>query len=287
MRRQLQRTTAGVAAGALLLVAVIGWQLSRNARYSRQQGMAASSSASPLPIGTLATLATPAAPGALRPVYGHALVRGGVHSIAELAALLRADSQLADHYKSFDLPKAYIITLDHNAMAYVSYRIEKSIYWTTHPILIQKGEDLITDGTIFIRAACANQIAYAPGIPTSPAEPQDVGIIVALIAPPPAVLSFESRGSPTDYDLPPIGELPIEGALQATQNAHLDGGPLPPPILTLSGRGPAVRQFSADQFTTISTTVFQHPVKLPMTLITLFAGILLLLALHFLLRRLG
>ena len=287
MRKHLQRTTAGVAAGALLLVAVIGWQLGRNARHSRQQGMAAGSSVSPLPTGTPAPIATPATPGALRPVYGHALVRGGVHSIAELAALLHADPQLADHYKSFDLPKAHIITLDHNQMAYVSYRIEKGIYWTTHPILIQKGEELITDGTIFIRAACANQIAYTPGVPTNPAEPQDVGIIVASIAPPPAAPSFESRGSPTDDDLPPIGELPIEGALQATQDAQLDGGPVPPPILMLPGGGQALRQFSADQFTTVSTNVFQRPVKLPTTLITLFAGVLLLLALHFLLRRLG
>lgn len=287
MQKHLQRTTAGVAAGALLLVAVIGWQLGRNSRSSRQQGMAASSSASPLPDETLAPIATPATREALRPVYGHALVRGGAHSIAELAALLHADPQLADHYKAFDLPKAHIITLDHNVMAYVSYRTEKGIYWTEHPILIQKGEELITDGTIFIRAACANQIAYAPGIPTNPAEPQDVGIIVALIAPPPATPSFEPRGSPTDDDLLPIGELPIEGTPQVTQNAQLDGGPRPPPILMLAAGGSALRQFSADQFTTVSTTVFQHSVKLPTTLITLFAGIVLLLALHLLLRRLG
>jgi len=126
--------------------------------------------------------------GIVRGVYGHSLVAGGIHSIDELMAVVAKDPRLAEHYKSFDLSRAHIVTLDHNVVAYVSYRLAKGIYWEARPSIIAKGEQVITDGTNFIRVRCGNRISYAPGFPRQPVEPEDMDIVVALkpFGPPPA-----------------------------------------------------------------------------------------------------
>jgi len=273
-----------MAVVALLIGSAVEWQRGQEA-HDRQEQSAANGGVSPFHVtGMPAPPAQIPKHGALRPVYGHALVRGGIRSTAELLALINADPQLAEHYKGFDLSKAHIITLDHDVVAYVSYRFGKGIYWKTRPTIIRTGEEVVTDGANFIRAACGNRIAYAPGMPTNAAEPEDVGVVVGLtfvddLAP---VAVPQPSSSPTDdTTLPlPAASLP----LQSTNPGNGGSGGVAPPFLLIPGRG-GVSQFSADEFSTISMAVFQHSVELPTTLMTLVAGILLVLALRFSLRR--
>jgi hypothetical protein len=75
-----------------------------------------------------------------RAVYGHSIVRGGIHSLGQLLDVIARDPLAAQHYKGFDITRARFIRLDHNIMAYVSYRVDgKGIYWTSKPELILAG----------------------------------------------------------------------------------------------------------------------------------------------------
>jgi hypothetical protein len=260
---------------ALLLGVSFEQRLIRELHPLHQQQPTANRNVSPIPtLRTAAENRPTAERRTLRPVYGHSLVRGGVRSVAELMALIQADPQLAQHYQGFDLSKAHIITLDHNVVAYVSYRLEDGIYWTTHPILIPKGNEVITDGVNFIREACGNRIAYAPGTPVRPGEPQDMEVIVAFTLPPatppsePTTAPEPSGGlTRLSHEAPPsvsgYGWIPSAGS----------GGNGPPP------------QFSADEFPPISIVLFAHAVKVPTMLTTFLAGILLMLMLLIALRR--
>jgi len=206
-------------------------------------------------------------------------VAGGIHSITELMAVIARDPRLAEHYKNFDLSKAHIVTLDHSVVAYVSYRLAKGIYWEARPSIIAKGEQVITDGTNFIRVRCGNRISYAPG-PTSPGEPKDVDIVVALIpeGPPPVGPIPAIKG-------PPLPPPPLLG-----HGPTRPGGPWPPivPICCVGG-GPRPipspwyppPHISADEFPTISLPILGHAYKLPSEDLALLVGVLLVVALHF------
>ena len=222
----------------------------------------------------------PAKGGRVRRVYGHSLVAGGIHSIEELLIVVQRDPRLAEHYKNFDLSSAHIVTLDHNVVAYVSYRLNKGIYWEARPTIIAKGEQVITDGTNFIRVRCGNLISYAPG-PTSPGEPEDMDIVVALIHsdPPPAGPPPTIAGSP--LPLPPLlghgPTPPPRGWLPPiVPVCCVGGGPLPPPLPW--NPPPSVR---ADEFPAMSFTILGQAYSVPSAELALLAGVLLIVALHF------
>jgi len=119
------------------------------------------------------------------PIYGHSLVPGGIHSVDELAALMRNDPLLAEHYKGFDLSKVHFIILDHDVAAYVSFRVGARIYWEAHPTVINKGELVLPDGTNFVRARCGDRISYVPLFPTTSQEPADMDVISKVTRPDP------------------------------------------------------------------------------------------------------
>jgi hypothetical protein len=118
------------------------------------------------------------------PVYGHSIVKGGIHTLGQLLGVIATDPLAAQHYKGFDISKAHFIRLDHNIMAYVSYRVDgKGIYWSSKPELIMAGEEVITDGTNFIRVRCGNMISYAPQSPAETDAPTDTNTIVETFTP--------------------------------------------------------------------------------------------------------
>ncbi|MGB6544763.1 MAG: hypothetical protein WA871_03875 [Candidatus Acidiferrales bacterium] len=166
-----------------------------------------------------------------RAVYGHSIVKGGIHSLAELLNVIATDPLAAQHYKGFDISRARFIRLDHNIMAYVSYRVDgKGIYWTSKPELIMAGEEVITDGTNFIRVRCGNMISYAPQSPAETDSPTDTNTIVETFTPfsdPPLGIDagIPPSGTPS-AGIPPAGT-PPPGCCSSI------GGITPPPIFTL------------------------------------------------------
>lgn len=165
-----------------------------------------------------------------RAVYGHSIVRGGIHSLGELLQVIATDPLAAQHYKGFDISNAHFIRLDHNIMAYVSYRVDgKGIYWTRKPELILAGEEVITDGNNIIRVRCGNMVSYSPQSPAESDAPTDTDTIVETFTPmsdtPLATAEFvPTSNTPTGGNTPPRD---FSGG-----NGSGGSGSLAPPIFT-------------------------------------------------------
>jgi len=95
----------------------------------------------------------------LRLVYRNSVVPGGVHSAAELAAVMRRDPIAAAHYANFNVAAAHLVQVEKSRMVHVSYRIGNQIYWTKNKVRLALGEALLSDGEHLIRARCGNRIA--------------------------------------------------------------------------------------------------------------------------------
>ena len=221
----------------------------------------------------------PANQSRFRPVYGHSLVAGGIRSIAELVSLVDSDPQLARHYHGFDLSKARFIALDHDVVAYVSYRLGQGIYWKATPSIILQGEQVITDGENFIRARCGNRIAYSAG-PTGDADPLDTESVVAVLDPatPVAPNSPESLiSSSSGFSLVPEAADPgsPSGAGITPTGAFL-------PTFAFLSPPAAV---SADEFSSVPLTILNRSLHVPVEVLTLFAGIFCIVAFRLLFGR--
>lgn len=269
------KTRSETALALLLWCAAAGVWIGRPVLRLRPVSTAANFS--PIPTFEITSIPTAASlrpkGRSIRRVYGHSLVAGGIHSIEELMAVIAKDPRLAEHYRNFDLSKAHIVTLDHNLVAYVSYRLAKGIYWEAKPSIIAKGEQVITDGTNFIRVRCGNRISYAPGFPIHPGEPEDMDIVVALTR-------FDPPVEPTA--IPPIADLPLTPRhLPAVRPPEPPPGFWLPPCCTGGGRPPIPPSVRADEFSTIFVAIFGHAYGLPSAGLALLAGILLVIALRF------
>ena len=213
--RSKTKTRSKTALALLLWCVAAGMWIARPVRgLTPESKPVALSRISPFEItGTVTPPPPPTKSGGVRRIYGHSLVAGGIHSVDELMAAIKRDRQLAEHYKNFDLSKAHIVMMDHDVTAYVSYRLAQGIYWQARPSIIAKGEQVITDGTNFIRARCGNRISYAQGFPTSPSEPEDLDIVVTVrsVDPPPV--------GPADLLTPPIADSPLPGSALTRQRS--------------------------------------------------------------------
>ena len=103
--------------------------------------------------------------------YPYSVVDGGVHSVDDARRAMDEDRVVAAHYARLDLTRARLVTVDRPQRVHVSYRIGDRIYWTGRTVQLYAGEQIITDGTVQIRARCGNCISTAPQAPVSPAEP--------------------------------------------------------------------------------------------------------------------
>ena len=106
-----------------------------------------------------------------RRLYPYSVIAGGVRSADELKAATTNDPVVARHYADFDLTKARVVSLDHDQMAYVSYRMGEQIFWTNRALRIHKGETVITDGIHEARTRCGNRISETPQSPLSSQQP--------------------------------------------------------------------------------------------------------------------
>jgi hypothetical protein len=106
-----------------------------------------------------------------RPVYPYSVVRGGAYTPAELMHAVGSDPVAASHYAGFDYRRLHMEASRFTGRVYVSYRIGNAVYWTSHPVWLQRNEPLITDGTLYARARCGNRIALQPQRPVALIEP--------------------------------------------------------------------------------------------------------------------
>jgi hypothetical protein len=219
---------AAVFALAILLggagVLFLGFDHSRKVAHQQV------SANSPPPIPA----AQPADAANNHPVYAHSIVKGGIHSVAELLEVLRTNPEVAAHYRNFDVSKAQIVTLNHPLIGFVSYRIEgKGIFWTIHPISIPANEPLLFDGNLYIRLRCGNVISTRPMARVNKAEePTDLDTVVDLIPPfhesGPSDESSEFFPGATQQSGTAPGSPSASGGSGSTPPVHIQVSTIPP-----------------------------------------------------------
>lgn len=111
--------------------------------------------------------------GAVRRIYRHSVIPGGVADKVELANILRTDLVVAAHYAGFDVGNARAVTVTAPRAVYVSYRKGDQIFWTAKKVMLEQGETLLTDGEHDIRARCANRISDVPQYPVEKHGPSE------------------------------------------------------------------------------------------------------------------
>jgi hypothetical protein len=167
-----------------------------------------------------------------REVYPYSVIPGGVYSSAELADAIEKDAPVAEHYADATPAAMRVEVVDTPREAYMSYRVGDRIFWTKRKLALRKGERVLTDGNVTIRARCGNRLSDNPVLPTSDAEPaaaafeRDPAPPVAA-APPPVLRN--SPDAPAGLAAVP----PLQPVLQPVSDAERwAGGPF------LGGIGP-------------------------------------------------
>jgi hypothetical protein len=107
-----------------------------------------------------------------RPIYPYSVIPGGASQVEELKQAIAGDPVVAAHYAEFAIDNARVERLTRPRLAYVSYRIGNSVFWTRNRIALKSGETILTDGVRDARTRCGNRIADQPG-PVSPLEPPE------------------------------------------------------------------------------------------------------------------
>jgi hypothetical protein len=162
-----------------------------------------------------------------RVAYPYSVIRGGAHDRGELVSEIRRDPVVAAHYADFSAAAAQVVRVRDDKFAYVSYRIDDKIFWTSKKVRLARGEQLITDGKNLARTRCGNRVSVEPKQPTSTVEP--------------APEVFETPIIPINADLFASDTVPAAEALQLPENFVSPLPPLPdlvnpPSMLTLEDR---------------------------------------------------
>ena len=224
---------------------------------SRQPQIAASFTSSFRSSDNLNLPAIPAADNdSRRKVYPYSVIPGGVESAADLKNSVLHDPVVAKHYEDFAVERTRVVRLNQNRSLYVSYRLGNRVFWSRKPMMLPKGETVITDGEHVARTRCGNRLSEVLAGPILAAGPElESAPEVAEIFP----------GSPGALGPPELPGLPVPTSTPPITSVTPPGSPLPPgggiivpPIIPVPSRG---------------TTPPPVPTPEPQTLLMLSAGL--------------
>ncbi len=174
-------------------------------------------------------------PRETRPVYRHSVIPGGLRSVGELREAIASDPAVREHFAGIHPEKVRFARLDSDQMAYVSYRTNNRIYWTTRRVRLRAGETVLSDGNSVIRGRCGNRVSLTPLRPFLPpesepsttsfdiADPPDLTDELAYAVPPPA----------WEPPAPPLEPIPVAPVLPERIER--------PPMVILPPRGGGIR----------------------------------------------
>ncbi len=173
-----------------------------------------------------------------RRVYPYSVIPGGVESAADLRNSVARDPVIAKHYKDFDVERARIIRLSQGRALYVSYRLGNGVFWTKKPLMLAKGETVITDGEHIARTRCGNRVSEVPAGPVLAAQPEfEAGPPEEIEALGGAPVLPSGLGPPIELPLTPS---PVSG-LTSTPGGPVapggGGGIIIPPVIPVTGGG--------------------------------------------------
>lgn len=163
-----------------------------------------------------------------QPVYPHSVVPGGIHNLKALQEVVRRDPVASQHYSALRLKKMRFVTAPKARYAFVSYRLNNQVFWTSRRVHIPKGEVLMSDGSEWLRSRCGNRLSDTPRKPTSPSEPP-----VAILDTPekPFVPLLPSQFDPAPFTESGVPGTPIANSPPSTP--ILPGGTYIPPVIVL------------------------------------------------------
>ena len=81
-----------------------------------------------------------------------------VVSLDDFRRMVRSDQRLAAYYGGFNWAKARLVTTAAPQLVYVSYQKAGALARTQHPMLLPKGDTLLTDGVLQARTYCCNEV---------------------------------------------------------------------------------------------------------------------------------
>jgi len=173
--------------------------------------------------------------GAVRRIYRHSVVPGGVADKIELAQVLRSDRLVAAHYATFNVDNARAVTVTAPRAVYVSYRKNDQIYWTSKKVMLEQGETLLTDGEHDIRARCANRISDVPQYPVESHGPTEAELDTVF-----AVAGFSDMAGAMgdDAGMLPVGMDDLTANEAVGQRYYATGFPNGAGLLTLANTTP-------------------------------------------------
>ncbi|MGC2718733.1 MAG: hypothetical protein WA209_04040 [Candidatus Acidiferrales bacterium] len=172
-----------------------------------------------------------------RPLYPYSVVPGGITSADELRAAELSDALVRDHYVGLSLANAHVERLAEAKSMYVSYRRGNKIFWTKNAVRLAKGERVITDGVVMLRARCGNRISE---VPMAPVEPSTAAVPAAAMELPAAEGLPLLPALPADVPLAPVPETAIViPEFPTTAPPVIVGGYAPPWMWIPTGGGPS------------------------------------------------
>ena len=95
---------------------------------------------------------------AARKIYPFSVIPGGVYDSKELTQTIQGDPSLVEHYRDIQIENLIAVRTQAPMQAFVSFRQDKQIYWTSKALTIPRGELVLTDGQHMIRSRCGNRI---------------------------------------------------------------------------------------------------------------------------------
>jgi hypothetical protein len=155
------------------------------------------------------------------PWYGLCPPRS-VATLDDFRRVVRSDQRLAAYYGSFNWAKAQLVTTAAPQLVYVSYQKAGTLARTKHPMLLPKGDTLLTDGVLQARTYCCNEVFELVDAPPPPSA--EGGQPASPL--PPATQVLWPPASPPAL-APPAGETPPAELV----------APAPPPFSPPSARG--------------------------------------------------
>jgi hypothetical protein len=187
---------------------------------------------------------TPIIHASFRPLR-YSLMRGGFNSVDEFFERVNEDSTLHDFYGDCADRDASMHALPEDIVTFSTFRKGNEIKWAQKPLLVKKGEYVMTFCGKTVLARCGNLISVSPMQPSEDVPP-------ALLEDPeeapatPLTLAAEREAPPPLAMLPPAGgAAPVSPALVAAAHhpfwfippfyvpqGHSSGGPSPlvPPV---------------------------------------------------------
>lgn len=173
---------------------------------------------------------------ARRRVFAYSVIPGGVESAADLRNSVTRDPVVAKHYEDFQVDRTRVVHLNQARFLYVSYRLGNRVFWSKKPLMLAKGETVITDGEHIARTRCGNRLSEAPAGPVLAAGPEfEAG---------PSEEAEVFAGAPELVGAPALPVGPLPNSTPPTTSATPPGTPLPPgggiivpPIVPVSGGG--------------------------------------------------